>query len=585
MAFMAQPWKDPRSGIYYIRRRVPKDVKHHLPHFGEFYKRSLETTCRLEAKTRFAAEWTKSEELFGRARLQNQGSFQPSARDAVQMAAWWAKRELEDSELSGNFEQWLICIDDDVETLASCFGAGKARDLLKRRDFGASRLASLDNVISEELSRHNLPPAANGSAFETQLREAFLAKQLELSEIAFRRYHDDHSAVLSMPKETPLSFDSTQRTHKENKLSEVFESWARRTRDTEGDSRDVKKRIGEYQATINRFIELLGDLPVQRIKRKTVEEFQGLLRRLPSKGDGIRALSASEQIAKADALDLPRLSTVTVKNRLMALSAVLSYAVRMEYLAENPVTSSGITQQLAKASSKAARNAPRKSYTRSELITIFSSPAFRGEWLPPRASFGKAWFWLPLLLCYSGARREEIAQMRASEVRQSEDGIWYLDLMSTPEEDGNDKRTMKTLGSHRAVAVHPDLIELGFLDYVAELPQDGQLFPLLAPNPDGWYGHNFGKRWGEYLKKVVELQSPVRPAHGFRHAFKTMCREAGIPEEVHDAMTGHDNGSVSRKYGERQLLHIQREHLIALPSIVRLAGLLEKPEASSDSYR
>ena len=164
--------------------------------------------------------------------------------------------------------------------------------------------------------------------------------------------------------------------------------------------------------------------------------------------------------------------------------------------------------------------------------------------------------------------------MRAREVRQSEDEIWYLDLMSTPDEDGNDERTMKTLGSHRAVALHPDLIELGFLAYAAELPQDGQLFPSLIPNPDDWYGHNFGKRWGEYLKKVVDLQSPVRPAHGFRHAFKTMCREAGIPEEIHDAMTGHDNGSISRKYGERQLLHIQRDHLARLPSIARLAGLL-----------
>lgn len=578
MAFMAQPWKDPRSGIYYIRRRVPKDVKPHLPQLGEFYKRSLETTCRVEAKTRFAAEWTKSEELFGRTRLQNQGHFQPNARDAVQLAAWWAKRELEESELSGDFEQWLIRTDDGVETLASCFGAGKAKDILNRRDFGTVRRNILGSIVSDELSRHNLPPATPGSPFETKLQEAFLAKQLELSEVALKRYHDDHAAALSMPTEAPLSFDTTRHALEEKKLSEVFESWARRTRDTDGDSRDVRKRIGEYQATINRFIELLGDLPVLRIRRKTVEEFQSLLRRMPSKGDGIRALSAPEQIAKADALDLPRLSTVTVKNRLMALSAVLSYAVRMEYLTENPVTTSGITQQLAKASSKAARTAPRKSYTRTELITIFSSPAFRGEWLPPRAAFGKAWFWLPLLLCYSGARREEIAQMRASEVRQSEDGIWYLDLMSTPEDDGKDKRTMKTLGSHRAVALHPDIIELGFLNYVAELPKDGQLFPLLTPNPDGWYGHNFGKRWGEYLKKVVDLQSPVRPAHGFRHAFKTTCREAGIPEEVHDAMTGHDNGSVSRKYGERQLLHIQREHLIAIPSIARLAGLLEQPE-------
>lgn len=574
MAFMAQPWKDPRSGIYYIRRRVPKDVKPHLPQFGEFYKRSLETTCRLEAKTRFAAEWTKSEELFGRARLQNQGGFQPSARDAVQMAAWWAKRELEDSELSGNFEQWLICTDDDVETLASCFGAGKARDLLKRRDFGASRMASLDSVISEELSRHNLPPVASGSAFETQLREAFLAKQLELSEVAFKRHHDDHATALSMPSEAPLSFDTTRHPREENKLSEVFESWARRARDTDGDSRDVRKRIGEYQATINRFIELLGDLPVQHIRRRTVEEFQGLLRRLPSKGEGIRSLNAHEQIAKADALDLPRLSTVTIKNRLMALSSVLSYAVRMEYLGENPVTTSGITQQLAKASSKAARTAPRRSYNRDELVQIFSSPIFRDEWVSPRASFGRAWYWLPLLLCYSGARREELAQMRASEVKTSEDGVTFLDLMSTSDEDTKDGRTMKTLGSHRAVALHPDLIELGFLDYVDGLPKNGQLFPLLTPNPEGWYGHNFGKRWSEYLKKVVSLQSPVAPSHGFRHAFKTMCREASIPEEIHDAMTGHDNGSVSRRYGERQLLALQLEHLKRLPSVARLANLL-----------
>jgi integrase len=576
MAFMAQPWKDPRSGIYYIRRRVPKAVKPLLPQFGEFYKRSLETTCRQEAKTRFAAEWSKSQDLFGLALLQHQSDHQPTARDAIQLAARWAKRELEDMELSARFDDWLVCFEDrSVETLASFFGSGKARNLLMRKDFSESRKAQIDSHIADELSRHNFPLAATGSAFQNQLQEAFLAKQLELSEIAYKRYYDDHASTLAMPAEAPLSIELARQPATKSKLSQVFESWARWTKDTDGDSRDVRKRIGEYQATINRVIELFGDLPVEHIKRRTIEELQGLLRRLPSKGEGIRSLSAHEQIAKADSLDLPRLSTVTVKNRLMALSAVLSYAVRMEYLDENPVTASGVTQQLAKASSKAARTAPRKFYIRSELIQIFSSPLYRGEWAAPRASFGKAWLWLPLLLCYSGARREEIAQMRASEVRKSEDGIWHLDLMSTTDEDGNDERTMKTLGSHRAVALHPDLIELGFLDYVAGLPKNGQLFPLLTPNPEGWYGHNFGKRWGEYLKKVVGLETSARPSHGFRHAFKTMCREAGIPEELHDAMTGHDNGSVSRKYGDSQLLRLQLEHLVKLPSTARLSGLLE----------
>lgn len=164
--------------------------------------------------------------------------------------------------------------------------------------------------------------------------------------------------------------------------------------------------------------------------------------------------------------------------------------------------------------------------------------------------------------------------MRAKEVRKSEEGIWYLDLMSTADED--DGRTMKTLGSHRAIALHPDLMTLGFLEYVSGLPQDGQLFPMLTPNPEGWYGHNFGKRWGAYLKETAKLESPVRPLHGFRHTFKTMCREAGVPEEIHDAMTGHSDGSVSRKYGDRQLLAVQLEHLKNLPSIARQAGLLSQ---------
>ena len=208
---------------------------------------------------------------------------------------------------------------------------------------------------------------------------------------------------------------------------------------------------------MQRFIELLGDLPVAHIERITIQEFQSLLQRMPSKGSGIRTLTAKEQIAKADAEGLPRISKVRVKNLLMALSAILTYAARMEFISENPVTASGLTKQLAKAVSKARHMAPRKHYTEQELLHIFSSPVFSSGWRAPRASYGEAWFWCPLLLCYTGARREEIAQLQTSEVRQSPDGIWHLSLLSTPDEDDLDLgRTVKTLGSHRLVALHPD---------------------------------------------------------------------------------------------------------------------------------
>ena len=76
----------------------------------------------------------------------------------------------------------------------------------------------------------------------------------------------------------------------------------------------------------------------------------------------------------------------------------------------------------------------------------------------------------------------------------------------------------------------------------------------------GYFGANFGKHWGNYLRDHVRLNSPVSPMHGFRHTFKTLCREAGIAEDVHDAITGHaGNGAVARDYGSMPLSRMARE--------------------------
>ena len=40
--------------------------------------------------------------------------------------------------------------------------------------------------------------------------------------------------------------------------------------------------------------------------------------------------------------------------------------------------------------------------------------------------------WLLLILAYSGARREEIAQLLVSDIKQDQGGLWYFDI--TPDE-------------------------------------------------------------------------------------------------------------------------------------------------------
>ncbi len=48
---------------------------------------------------------------------------------------------------------------------------------------------------------------------------------------------------------------------------------------------------------------------------------------------------------------------------------------------------------------------------------------------------------------------------------------------------------LKNLGSRRVVPIHPELIRIGFVDFVEEVRQDrgsaARLFPLLTPGPEG----------------------------------------------------------------------------------------------------
>lgn len=48
----------------------------------------------------------------------------------------------------------------------------------------------------------------------------------------------------------------------------------------------------------------------------------------------------------------------------------------------------------------------------------------------------------------------------------------------------------------------------------------------------------------------IGITDPRKVFHCHRHTFKTLCREARIEEEIHDAITGHTSVSVGRGYGD-----------------------------------
>lgn len=199
----------------------------------------------------------------------------------------------------------------------------------------------------------------------------------------------------------------------------------------------------EWDGVLKRFTTVMGgDLPVRAITAAHVRSFKTAL------------FATTGRTGKT-------LSTATVKKALGALGSVLSWAEREGYLAANPAE--GITTAVAKGDSE-DRRLP---YDADDLKTLFSREAVEA-----RRKTRPADHWLPYLALYTGARLEELGQLRTADVRE-EDGVFYLAI-----EGGNGKR-IKTRSSRRRIPVHPDLARSGFLAFVEKqrLARHERLFP------------------------------------------------------------------------------------------------------------
>ena len=442
---MADPFKHPTSGIYYLRRKVPAELKDAL---GFEFKRSLKTRDLAAAKSAFARAWAESEEVFALARASATGAEPLSMSDAQQIAARWFREEQRVMEQDNSFTRMLVegpawgqgtadALTDWHQTYETLKDGAEQDDEI---DTGENWSKIVDPHIRRTLRALGQPMPGPGASL-SRLRSSFAEHLHKLSDWALLRQEGTYVPPgQGLPPLLPLQMEAAKpEKSKSMKLGALFESYAAEKILNDGDNRTSRRTVGAFRSTVERFIEIVGDVELPAIDRAAIARFRASVAKLPSRGDGIRRLSTSELIARAEAEGLPLISEATIRNQLRAISAVLSHGVQMQWLSENPVIAGGAGRASARAATRrSAATRRRKDYTREELRAIFSGPAFTmSDWKLPRADFGKAWHWIPLLLLYTGARREELAQLRASDVRRSEDGIWHLDILATSDsEDG-----------------------------------------------------------------------------------------------------------------------------------------------------
>ena len=492
---MARPWKHSKTGVYWLRRRVPDDLRAALGKSEE--KRTLGTKDPTEAKIRHASALAEIEMKWSILRASQPWTL--SERLAHQLTVGlfdvWLRNHAENPS-----EQlvWRTDLHDHLWPLASR-GAPTAK--LSKKD--AEHLDIMRRVCVATADRHLTECGVtlderSTERFRRAVAAAFQRASMRLEQMAMGGTATEHgldafpaTSVPSLPVGKPLL------------LEELFEAWA-------AERQPARKTLYEWRRALLQFRDYLGWDDARRL---TPDHIRGWKTSLIDAGQ----------------------TTKTIRDaKLAPLRAVLQWAADDGRLPSNPAQRVSIDLRSKPGQSK-------RSFTDDEARLVLS--AARQEADPVRR-------WVPWLCAYSGARVAEVSQLRTEDVLQIE-GVWCMkfDPSAGP---------LKTVGSERAVPLHPAILGEGFLEYVGGLSH-GPIFPRLPPDTFGSRGGNATKIVGRWVRGLGITDERISPNHSWRHRLKTLARRYQLAPDIVSAITGHGRHSVADRYGEYPMPALDQE--------------------------
>nr|WP_066486783.1 site-specific integrase [Sphingomonas sp. CCH9-F2] len=249
------------------------------------------------------------------------------------------------------------------------------------------------------------------------------------------------------------------------------------------------------------------------------------------------------------------------------------------YVDHNPA------ENIKVAVSKRTKGRPkRRPFSAEELTILFSAPVFTGcqsfRRLLVKGSreIRNAHFWIPILGFYCGARVGELVQLHLTDVYVDGD-IPYLHIT----EDGagppgsDSAKHVKSEAGVRKIPLHPDVMGLGFAEFVSKRRRDRRskrLFFEIKMGADGQASTVYSKWFGR-LMDAVGLSDPALVFHSLRHNAEDAFRDALVPQYVIDKVIGHDEGTTSGGYGHGVSLEVMYNAVKAMRHKVSVLELLE----------
>lgn len=329
-----------------------------------------------------------------------------------------------------------------------------------------------------------------------------------------------------------------------------------------------------------------SETPIAAITAQHIVSYRDALRRLRPRS--MRAGGESFPARQTSNEDT-RISATTVENLFNPCRAFFRWAKGQQgYISVNPAEDVRLPRVKKTKGVKS-----RRSFTAEELQRIFAAPVFTGmkaakrRFEPGTLVNKDAYFWIPILGYYTGARLGELVQLHLADVRLDAP-VPHLVITEegSAERGTGEEKMVKSHAGVRRVPIHHDVLDLGFEEFVQRRLKDKRpsrrLFWQIGFGADGQPSTVFSKWFARLLDKVG-LKDPTLVFHSFRHTAEDAFRNALLPQYVIDRIIGHAGGNVSDGYGEGVSLEVCGQAVadMKLPHRVR-----EFPSAvQSDPYR
>ena len=311
------------------------------------------------------------------------------------------------------------------------------------------------------------------------------------------------------------------------KKEQIRENWGVRT-------------AAQNEATFKQLVEIIGDMPITAVTKPIVRDYKQILLSYPAnRHKGKRKERSLEQLSEEG---FDSISLETVRNIMGRVSSFFNWLVKQGYREDNPF--SGVAPRRVHSA-----RSERSPFTDDDLKLLFGTVVYTSK------IYAHDWqYWLPLLGLYTGARIEELCQLKGQDFKVI-DGCHYISIHG----EGDVENRVKTPSSIRKIPLHNELISLGLLDMVHKRPAGSFLFDLKRINTN--LGHMPSKWFGRY-KASLGLPKGTKVFHSFRHTLRDKLTLSGVPNEHIREILGHEQiGETFGRYGSSIPVKVLAESL------------------------